>query len=147
MMPSFEFDIGEQARVGARFIADVRDEIQRALFLEKDSRKITQQQIADKLGTSRAVINRQIMGLENMTLRRVAEILWAIGWRPSFEAHKIPAGENARYDSPILRGEDRLPPMLPRKSEQIGGEPDPDMKRFLDGIINERKTAPVPVAA
>jgi hypothetical protein len=93
-MPSFEFDIGEQSRVGARFIARVRDEIQRAVFTEKSSRKITQQQIAEKLGTSRAVINRQVQGLENMTLRRVAEILWAIGWEPNFEARKIPAGEN-----------------------------------------------------
>ncbi len=93
-MPSFEFDIGERSRVGARFISHVRDEIQNALFSEKSERKVTQQQIAEKLDTSRAVINRQIMGLENMTLRRVAEILWAIGWEPHFEARKIPAGEN-----------------------------------------------------
>jgi len=93
-MPSFEFDIGEQARTGSRFIAHVRDEIQRALFSEKSERKITQQQIAEKLGTSRAVINRQIMGLENMTLRRVAEILWAIGWEPYFGVRRIRAGEN-----------------------------------------------------
>jgi hypothetical protein len=93
-MPSFQFDIGEQARVGSRFIAHVRDEIQRALFSEKSERKITQQQIAEKLGTSRSVINRQIMGLENMTLRRVAEILWAIGWEPYFGVRRISAGEN-----------------------------------------------------
>lgn len=93
-MPSFEFDIGEQARVGSRFISRVRDEIRRALFSEKERRRVTQQQIAERLGTSRAVINRQIMGLENMTLRRVAEILWAIGWEPNFEARRIPDGEN-----------------------------------------------------
>jgi hypothetical protein len=93
-MPSFNFDIGEKDRVGSRFVSDVRDELQRALAIEKSERKITQQQIAEKLGTSRAVINRQIMGLENMGIRRVAEILWAIGWKPNFEAQKIPAGEN-----------------------------------------------------
>jgi hypothetical protein len=101
-MPSFEFDIGEQSRIGARFIAHVRDEIQNALFSEKSARKITQQQIAEKVGTSRAVINRQIMGLENMTLRRVAEILWAIGWEPHFEARKIPAGENMHPATELL---------------------------------------------
>jgi len=100
-MPSFEFDIGEQSRTGSRFIAHVRDEIQRALFSEKSARKITQQQIAEKLGTSRAVINRQIMGLENMTLRRVAEILWALGWEPHFEVRRIPAGEN-QHPAPQL---------------------------------------------
>lgn len=93
-MPSFEFDIGESERVGSRFMSDVRDELQRALAAEKAERKITQQQIADKLGTSRAVINRQIMGIENLGIKRVAEILWAIGWRPHFEARKISAGEN-----------------------------------------------------
>jgi hypothetical protein len=101
-MTSFDFDIGEQARVGSRFISHVRDEIQRALFSEKRARKITQQQIADKLGTSRAVINRQIMGLENMTLRRVAEILWAIGWEPYFGVRRIPAGQN-QYPIPVYQ--------------------------------------------
>jgi hypothetical protein len=99
-MPSFEFDIGEQARVGSRFMAHVRDEIQRALFSEKSTRKVTQQQIAEKLGTSRAVINRQIMGLENMTLRRVAEILWAIGWEPYLGVRRIAAGQN-QYPVPV----------------------------------------------
>jgi HTH domain len=99
LMPSFEFDIGEQARAGSRFIAHVRDEIQRALFSEKGQPKITQQQIADKLGTSRSVINRQIMGLEDMTLRRVAEILWAIGWEPYFGVRRC--GEDwADYHKP-----------------------------------------------
>jgi len=93
-MPSFNFDIGEKERVGSRFLSDVRDELQRAISIEKSERKVTQQQIADKLKTSRAVINRQIMGLENIGIKRVAEILWAIGWEPSFAAHKIPAGEN-----------------------------------------------------
>jgi hypothetical protein len=110
MMPSFNFDIGEQAQVGARFLSDVRDELQRALTVEKSARKITQQQIAEKLGTSRAVINRQIMGIENMGIRRVAEILWAIGWEPHFEARRIPAGGNEfRRDQPALASENVVP--------------------------------------
>ena len=112
-MPSFEFDIGEQSRIGSRFMSHVRDEIQRALFSEKERRKITQQQIAEKLGTSRAVINRQIMGLENMTLRRVAELLWAIGWEPNFEVSRIPDGENqnpaTNIDEPAIRKFDPRP--------------------------------------
>jgi hypothetical protein len=95
-MPSFNFDIGEQEQVGSRFLSDVRDELQRALATEKNVRKITQQQIAEKLGTSRAVINRQITGLENIGIKRVAEILWAIGWEPHFEARKI-APANIQY--------------------------------------------------
>ena len=88
-MPSFEFEIGERERVGSRFLSDVRDEIQRALASEKSKRKITQQEIANLLETSRAVINRQIMGLENIGIKRVAEILWAIGWEAHFEARPV----------------------------------------------------------
>jgi hypothetical protein len=93
-MPSFNFDIGEKERAGSRFLSDVRDELQRALATEKSHRKITQQEIAILLETSRAVINRQIMGLENIGIKRVAEILWAIGWEPHFEARPIPEGDN-----------------------------------------------------
>lgn len=100
-MPSFNFDIGEQDRVGSRFLSDVRDELQRALTTEKATRKITQQQIAEKLGTSRAVINRQITGLENIGIKRVAEILWAIGWEPHFAAIK-PAVTN--YSTSLPQG-------------------------------------------
>ena len=93
-MPSFEFDIGEKERAGSRFLSDVRDEIQRALATEKSFRKITQQEIANLLDTSRAVINRQIVGYENIGIKRVAEILWAIGWEPHFEARRLPDSLN-----------------------------------------------------
>ena len=94
-MPSFELDIvDEKSRVGAEFVAHIVSEIQRALAHEKASRKLTQQAIAEKIGTSRAVINRQVQGLENLSARRIAEIFWAIGWEPYFEARKIPFGEN-----------------------------------------------------
>jgi len=92
-MSSFNFDIGEKERAGSRFLSDVRDELQRALATEKSRRRITQQEIANVLETSRAVINRQIIGLENIGIKRVAEILWAIGWEPHFEARPIPAGD------------------------------------------------------
>lgn len=76
------------------FMARVANEIRRAASIEKARRKITQQAIADKIGTSRAVINREMQGLENLSARRTAEILWALGWEPYFEARKAPAGEN-----------------------------------------------------
>lgn len=100
-MTSFEeIEIDEQSRVGSEFISSVTNEIQRALVTERAERKITQQSIADKIGTSRAVVNRQIQGLENLGARRMAELLWAIGWEPYFEARKIPAGGNQFTPSP-----------------------------------------------
>jgi hypothetical protein len=94
-MNSFELNIiDEKSRAGSEFMFRIAQEIQRAFLIEKKSRKITQQSIADTLGTSRAVINRQLQGLENIGARRIGELLWAMGWEPHFEARKIPAGEN-----------------------------------------------------
>jgi DNA-binding transcriptional regulator LsrR (DeoR family) len=93
-MNSFELEIDEKSRAGSEFMARVINEIRRAVATEKASRKLTQQAIAEKIGTSRAVINRQIQGLENLSARRVGEIMWAIGWEPYFEARKIPFGQN-----------------------------------------------------
>lgn len=87
-MPSFEYVIDERSRAGSRFLSRVRDELQRALLAEKAGRKLTQQSIADKLGVNRSVVNRQFMGLENLTARTIGELLWAIGWEAHFEAVK-----------------------------------------------------------
>lgn len=99
-MNSFELNLlDEQSRIGAEFMATVVNEIRRAASIEKASRKVTQQAIANKIGTSRAVVNRQMQGLENLSARRIAEILWALGWEPHFEARKILAGENIFHPS------------------------------------------------
>jgi DNA-binding transcriptional regulator YdaS (Cro superfamily) len=87
-MNSYVFDIGDRGRKVSRFIGQVRAEIQHALNVEKSLRKITQQMIANLIGVNRSVINRQIMGEENLTLRRVAEIAWALGWEIVFELRK-----------------------------------------------------------
>jgi HTH domain len=122
-MPSFNFDIGKKERAGSRFLSDVRDELQRALATEKSRRKITQQEIADLLETSRAVINRQIVGLENIGIKRAAEILWAIGWEPHFEARPIPEGEN-EFIRPTARA--------PR-------EPDSDNRKVRASALDDKK--------
>lgn len=87
-MTSYLFDIGGKKRAAARFIGHVRRELQRALVAEKATRKLTQQSIAKLIGVNRSVINRQLMGYENLTLRRVAELAWALGWEIVFELRK-----------------------------------------------------------
>jgi hypothetical protein len=90
-MTSFELDIvDEKSRAGSEFLMLIVDEMRRALVAEKAQRKLTQQSIADKIGTSRHVINRELQGLENISARRIAEFFWAIGWEPHFEARRIP---------------------------------------------------------
>jgi hypothetical protein len=116
-MDSFELEIDEQSRIGSEFMARVVNEIRRAAATEKATRKLTQQSIADKIGTSRAVINRQMQGLENLGARRIAEILWAVGWEPYFEARQIPIGENQTLHPPsgasAIIGKESKPPAVP----------------------------------
>ncbi len=115
-MTSFELEIDEKSRVGAMFMARVANEIRRAAAIEKAERKITQQAIAEKIGTSRAVVNREMSGLENLTARRVAELLWALGWEPYFEARKIPAGEN---QFPAIATVSPVPPLKSVTTEGV----------------------------
>lgn len=142
-MNSYELEIDEQSYVGSTFMARVANEIRRAASIEKAARKITQQQIADKIGTSRAVINREMQGLENLTARRTAELLWALGWEPYFEARKIPAGDNQcmQVGNKIPVGSSAsVPPAILRPSSEMLEGPPGILK-----IIEEAKGAPVPV--
>ncbi|MGJ4954639.1 hypothetical protein ACQR1H_03270 [Bradyrhizobium sp. HKCCYLRH2015] len=94
-MNSYELDIiDEKSQAGSAFMDRVAKELRRALMAEKASRKITQQYLAEQIGTSRAVVNREVQGLENLTSRRIGELFWALGWEPFFEARKPPVGDN-----------------------------------------------------
>lgn len=102
MMNSFEFDIGEKASLVARFLGEVRTELQRVFTIERASRKLTQQQIATLLEVNRSVINRQLTGVENLTARRIAEFAWALGYEPEFRLRKefVEDSANDRPPSP-----------------------------------------------
>jgi transcriptional regulator with XRE-family HTH domain len=109
---SYQYDIGEKGRRVARFLGKVRRELQAALEQEKTVRKLTQQQIANMIGVNRSVINRQLLGGENLTLRRVAELAWALGWEIVFELRK-PA---------VARGQNYLPTQafpVPSTTEEV----------------------------
>jgi hypothetical protein len=93
-MSSLDFDVGAKSRAVARLMGRVRREVQKAVAYEKQDRKLTQQQIADMLDTNKSVINREILG-GNLTLRRLAELAWALGWEIVFEFRKLsPSGGN-----------------------------------------------------
>jgi hypothetical protein len=95
MMTSFELDIvDDKSLAGVQFLVRIVEEMRRALVVEKSERKLTQQSIADKIGTSRHVINRELQGLENISARRIGEFFWAIGWEPHFEARRVPSRIN-----------------------------------------------------
>ena len=96
---SLLFDIGEKSRRIARFIGKVHRELQDALEHEKKTRGLTQQQIASLLNVNRSVINREFLGGGNLTLRRLAELAWALGWEIVFELRR-PATVGA-FDNPL----------------------------------------------
>jgi transcriptional regulator with XRE-family HTH domain len=117
-MNSYVFDIGSKARKASRFIGRVRSELQRALVAEKAAQKITQQQIATKLGVNRSVINRQLLGKENMTLRSVAELAWALGWEIRFELRK-PVSLEARFGIPQTTTTAPPPKAIPTNQQTV----------------------------
>lgn len=71
---SYRMRIDDKSRKSGRFISRVHHVIQDAVT--KSGMK--QQEIAEKLGTDRSVINRRVLGKENLTLRSVAELAWAL---------------------------------------------------------------------
>ena len=97
-MPSFRLSITPHKAVGARFIARVRRELQKALAEEHASpRKLTQAEIARVLGVHRSVINRQLLGVENLTLGRVGELACVLGREPEFVLRKPEEIPGANY--------------------------------------------------
>lgn len=95
-MTSFHFDIGARARNAGRFIGRVRGELLRALSERKSEGGLSQEALARKLDTERSLINRQLSGESNLTLRSLADLAWAMDLEISFELKKpsAEAGQN-----------------------------------------------------
>ena len=95
-MTSFNFDIGERARSAGRFIGRVRHELLRVLSEKKAKNGISQQALAEKLNVHRSLINRQLSGEANLTLRSLADLAWALDMEISFELKKptVEPGQN-----------------------------------------------------
>jgi transcriptional regulator with XRE-family HTH domain len=93
---SFHFDIGSRARNAGRFIGRVRNELLKALSERKQEGKFTQQELAKKLEIHRSLVNRQLSGESNLTLRSLADLAWAMDMEISFELRKpaMEAGQN-----------------------------------------------------
>ena len=88
-MPSFQITISPHRRAAARFIANVRRELQRAFSEEKAKRGLNQSEIGRILGVHRTVIHRELRGDANLTLSRVAELAYALGKVPKFSLDDV----------------------------------------------------------
>jgi hypothetical protein len=97
--PSFQLSVAPHRRVAARFVGNVRRRLQQA-FAERAT--IKQTDIARELGVHRSVITRQIRGYQDMTLGRVAELSWALGFEPVFDMIPVTAPGNNKPELPTF---------------------------------------------
>jgi transcriptional regulator with XRE-family HTH domain len=84
--------VGSRARKAGRFIGRVRSELLKALSERKAKEGLTQQALATKLGVHRSLVNRQLAGESNLTLRSLADLAWAMDMELSFELREPVAG-------------------------------------------------------
>lgn len=101
-MTSYQFKLDQRRRFVGRRIAAVRRELQKAFIEEKRTRKFTQAELARVLGVNRSVVNRQLMGTANLSVKSLADLAWALGrdFVVGFPKRKVAVGSNA---SPIYQ--------------------------------------------
>lgn len=88
-MTSFQFDIGNRARTAGRLLGKVRGELLRALAERKANTPFSQQELAQKLDLQRALMNKQLAGETNLTLRALADFAWALDLEVNFELKNL----------------------------------------------------------
>ena len=108
---SFRMQISARSRTAGRFISAVHREIQRAFARSE----MTQQELATRLEVNRATVNKRLLGEENLTLRSIADLGWAMGLEPHFELRSPPAGAWRNYvpDTPVSGPVPVMTPLSP----------------------------------
>jgi hypothetical protein len=95
-MTFYRLDIGARARTTGRFIGRVRSQLLQALVEERLTTGLTQQRLSETLEVPRGLLNRQLAGEADLTLRSVAELAWALNREVHIELRKpeITPGQN-----------------------------------------------------
>ena len=89
-MTSYRISVSPSRRAASRFVAQVRRLLLSTLAEERKN-GITQSSIARDIGVHRSVINRELQGISDISLGRVAELAVAMGRTPVL-AWKEPSG-------------------------------------------------------
>lgn len=76
---SYRTGVKGNRRAAARFVAKAHRTVQKAFEVRKAA-GLTQAAIAEQLDVHRSVINRQLNGNDDMSIGRVAEFAWAMGY-------------------------------------------------------------------
>lgn len=88
--------VSPKALAGARLISDALREMHRAFGHERAERRLTQTQIAERLGVNKSAVNRWLNGRENLTLRSLAELAWAMDHEVVIRFERHPSNEGAQ---------------------------------------------------
>lgn len=79
-------EIDEKDIAAAKFIGDARREIVRAIIERKEENKdVCQSYIAKRIGIDKGSLSRILNGSNNITLRKIAEIAWALELEPQLK--------------------------------------------------------------
>lgn len=93
-MTSFDFEARPKDVSAAKFISETQRELVRQLLLAKDKDPtVSQSAVARLIDTDKATLTRILSGKGNITLRKLAEIAWALGLDPKVVYEPI---DNAR---------------------------------------------------
>lgn len=98
---SFQFDLEPKEEAAAELIAAVGQRLQEVLVEHKAIDGLTQQELATRLGVNRAQVNRCFSGYHNLTLRSLAELVWALDAEIKIEI-AMPAGQPGTNFSPNI---------------------------------------------
>jgi plasmid maintenance system antidote protein VapI len=83
----FTFDPKDEA--ASEFVGELGRALQAILVSAKKSDKLTQQALAKKLGIDRSRVNRCFSGYANLTASSIAELGWALGYKPVIAFHRL----------------------------------------------------------
>jgi ribosome-binding protein aMBF1 (putative translation factor) len=94
-MTFFRFDIHGRSRKAARLMGRVRRELLKAVMEERQA-GLTQQELARRLEQRRSIVNRQLSGESEITLRGLADLAWALDREVTVELRRptVTAGQN-----------------------------------------------------
>lgn len=111
---SYQIKLSPRAKRAARFIRSVHREIQAAFAKASDATGLTQQELANRLEVNRATVNKRLLGQENLTLRTIADLAWALDREPEFRLKDVSRPSHANHIQPAImthsaRAELRLP--------------------------------------
>jgi plasmid maintenance system antidote protein VapI len=75
---SYLFELDPKDEASAALVGAVGRRLQEILVERKTVGKLTQQEIANRLGVDRSRVNKCFSGYHNLTLTTLAELVWAM---------------------------------------------------------------------